>query len=496
RFLPETAAPLALVIYACVAGILGLVLLKVMKNLSIYITTHTKASDAFVANLKADTLNVLPILLFVIGAGVLVLLVLEMRRKTLIDDEPRGFLARIDPERQHLLFSLLTTPWMYWFFAAFAGCTVFLVLFTVVFTNAPAGIADGIWQGLYYWLQQQQVARGGQPWYYYLLLIPLYEQVGLVFGLAGIVYSLFRPTRFRLFLSYWALGNLFIYSWAAEKMPWLMIHIMLPLLLLAAVILSPLLKRTWALILDLRDRSRSAPATEGEATGVQPRWSSRERVRTGAAVFGVVVAVLLLLPTVHNMYEVSYVHAADGPHEMMVYVQTTTDVNTVMGKVDLLDQKLVGGTHQLKIGLTDDATWPFAWYLRDYPNTCFKFPEGCPAMAKDVQVIITGGDSLPQSELTYTTSVNGVVPYSFHTYKLRSWWDEGYKTGNGNAVAGSVGPWLWLSYGDNPPKGASFNPVLAAQNVWNWWWERRAIGGTDGAYEMGLFIRKGLGVSP
>ena len=90
------------------------------------------------------------------------------------------------------------------------------------------GIGDGIWQGLYYWLQQQQVARGGQPWYYYLMLIPLYEQIGLVFGLVGIVRCLLKPTRFRLFLVYWFVGNVFLYSWAAEKMPWLMIYMTMP----------------------------------------------------------------------------------------------------------------------------------------------------------------------------------------------------------------------------------------------------------------------------
>ena len=121
-------------------------------------------------------------------------------------------------------------PWTHWFFAVLVGWTVFLVLFTVLFTNIKNGIGDGIWQGLYYWIQQQQVARGGQPWYYYLMLIPLYEQIGVVFGLVGLVRCLVRPTRFRLFLAYWFVGNVFIYSWAAEKMPWLMIHMTMPMI--------------------------------------------------------------------------------------------------------------------------------------------------------------------------------------------------------------------------------------------------------------------------
>ena len=126
-----------------------------------------------------------------------------------------GLAARVDPERQPVLDTVVTMPWTHWFFAVLVGWTIFLVLFTVLFTNIKNGIGDGIWQGLYYWIQQQQVARGGQPWYYYLLLIPLYEQIGVVFGLVGAIRSLVRPTRFRLFLVYWFVGNLFIYSWAS-----------------------------------------------------------------------------------------------------------------------------------------------------------------------------------------------------------------------------------------------------------------------------------------
>ena len=80
----------------------------------------------------------------------------------------------IDPERQRLLDTIVTMPWTHWFFAIVIGWSIFLVLFTALFTYIPMGIGDGIWQGLYYWLQQQQVARGSQPWYYYLMLIPLY----------------------------------------------------------------------------------------------------------------------------------------------------------------------------------------------------------------------------------------------------------------------------------------------------------------------------------
>ena len=182
------------------------------------------------------------------------------------------------------------------------------------------------------------------------------------------------------------------------------------------------------------------------------------------------MAVLLLLPTVHNMYEVSYIHAADGPHEMMVYVQTTTDVNIVMAKVDALDQKMYGGKHLLPIGLMNDATWPFAWYVRDYTNVCFNYPDGCAATAKTYPVIITGGDNLYTAESPYAGNKGS---YMFHQYHMRTWWDEGYKpppcvpsrTNNcaDQPTYGGVGVGLWLSYGDTPPPNAKFNLGLAVQ---------------------------------
>lgn len=230
------------------------------------------------------------------------------------------------------------------------------------------------------------------------------------------------------------------------------------------------------------------------------------RVAGGFGLASLVFAVLLLLPTLHNMFEVAYVHPADGPHEMMVYVQTTTDVNIVMAKIDALDKKLDGGKHQLRIGVMTDAEWPFVWYLRDYPNTCLGFPTYC-GDASTIPVIITGGDNLYTTQQQYASGNTKGVNYLFHQYHMRTWWDEGYKPApclptkannncDGQQTWGGVGPGLWLSYGDNPPPGAKFNLGLAAKNVWAWWWQRKAIGSTQGSYDMGVLIRSDLGVTP
>src|SRR5437763_8143834 len=251
-----------------------------------------------------------------------------------------GLATLTKPKRQRMLDTILTMPWTHWFFAVLCACAGFLVLFTVLFTNIRSGIGDGIWQGLYYWIQQQQVARGAQPWYYSLLLIPLYEQIGVVFGLVGVIRCIVRPTRFRLFLAYWFVGNLFLYSWAAEKMPWLMIHITMPMLILAAIGLEPAFVTCINFVKNLfaRFSSPKEAINSNENDGyVQEYPKARPKIgifATSISFSGVIMAGLLLIPNVNNMYEVAYVYTADGTNEMMVYVQTTTDVNTVMYKVD------------------------------------------------------------------------------------------------------------------------------------------------------------------
>ncbi|HVB73567.1 MAG TPA: flippase activity-associated protein Agl23 [Ktedonobacteraceae bacterium] len=503
------AIPLV-VLYFILAGIAGKEMLSwvdaLAKSIMTSAGTTTPQADQFVSHLKQVTVAIVPWLGIALGVFVLILLFREMSGRVPPQGR-RGLAKYVDPQKQPLLDSIVTMPWTHWFFALLCAWTIFLVLFSVVFTNVSGGIGDGIWQGLYYWIQQQQVARGNQPWYYYLMIIPLYEQVGLFFGVVGILRCIAKPTRFRLFLVYWFVGSLIIYSWAAEKMPWLTIHMTMPLMLLAGVGLEPFVVALVNFVKGLF--ARRAECARLAQVSALPEAAGSIPTRRGVGIFGgsvgilgVVAAILLLLPTVHNMYELSYVHAADGPHEMLVYVQTTTDVNTVMAKVNALDKKFYGGKHLMPIALTNDATWPFAWYVRDYPNVCFGYPTGCSSW-KNTPVIIGGGDNPYGLESQYGTA-NGKqpAPYAFHQYVMRSWWDEGYKPPpcivtssnpcTGQLTYGGVGPLLWLSYGDNPPANAQFNLGLAAKRVWNWWWNRVPFGSTSGGYAMELFIRTDL----
>ena len=350
----RNAAPVALLIYFAVLGLFVKWFFGLLTNLSIYIAANTnnkQIADAFVSQLKQTTQFIVPWLGILLAVVVMVALFRE-RGDEVRSEERRGLAKWVDPEKQPLLDTIVTMPWQHLFFGFVVAWTIFIALFTALFTNIPNGIGDGVWQGIYYWLQQQQVARGGDPGTYYLMLIPLYEQIGVVFGLVGIVYCLRHPSRFRLFLVYWFMGNFFIYSWAGEKMPWLMIFITMPLMLLAAIGLQPIVLTVVKGCRTALLARRTEVSSDSGTLPVAASSSSIHRVRygwiaMGSAILGTLVALLTLVLTLQNMFQVVYVHPADAPHEMMIYVQTTPDVNTVMAKVAQLDQKLYGGNHQI-----------------------------------------------------------------------------------------------------------------------------------------------------
>lgn len=148
---------------------------------------------------------------------------------------------------------------------------IFIVLYTTLFTNL-FGLATGMIGNVNYWMAQQGVERGGQPWYYYLFIqIPIYEYLPALLALCAPVIGWMAwrkrrsaspegvtPVRVELaapsgeplpapaeekspmvwLLGFWSIGSLLAYSAAGEKMPWLTVHITLPFILLGGWVLG------------------------------------------------------------------------------------------------------------------------------------------------------------------------------------------------------------------------------------------------------------------
>ena len=129
-----------------------------------------------------------------------------------------------------------------WLICALIFYVIWTALYTTLFTNL-AGIFTGSWQGMGYWVAQQDVARGNQPWYYYFVGLLVYESLPFLFGIAGTVYFYLKRDILGLTLALWALLSIAAYITATEKMPWLLVNITTPFILVAAKFLGELTDR-------------------------------------------------------------------------------------------------------------------------------------------------------------------------------------------------------------------------------------------------------------
>lgn len=363
--------------------------------------------------------------------------------------------------------------WNLWFKVAAAFYIPFVVLFTTFFTNLP-GLASGIWSGLDYWMTQQGVQRGGQPWFYYLILLPLYEFLPIVFALAGtVVYGLrdrFRD-EFAGFLVWWIVASVLLYSYAGEKMPWLSLHSTLPLILLGGKTLGAFIERVpWArlwerggiafalvvplLLLALRALLLAlAPAPQPRPDGLLQLvlalgatalmgvlgWRLAQRLGvtlTGAAAATFFLVVLTAL-SVRAAWQASYAHG-DIAVEMLVYTQTSPAVPTIMKNIErIADETGQGKEMPISVDSSDGFTWPWAWYLRDYKNVgypCYGVQsqgEGCANAGNAPQTLMT---SPPTASVLLLNAGNeaGAQPYLNNydpgqPFPHRWWFSERYR---------------------------------------------------------------------
>lgn len=179
---------------------------------------------------------------------------------------------------------------------------VVLVLFSLFYTGNVfdfSGVKVAVEKAISHWYEMHKIQRIGGPYYFYLPIIALYELPALIFGVLGAAYygccdkkkekmltiflaywvivdvmyiltnyypasGRFLPTSyipaafvvylpllvfgiltvlkshnlFYSFLIYWTVTNLVVYSYVQEKVPWLVLNPLLPLVILAAAFLG------------------------------------------------------------------------------------------------------------------------------------------------------------------------------------------------------------------------------------------------------------------
>lgn len=340
-----------------------------------------------------------------------------------------------------------------WIRAAILFWGVFVILYTTFFSNIP-GVSSGIVGSLRYWVDQQGVARGGQPWYYYLALLPLYEFLPVGIGLASAVYWLRHRTLFTNFLMYWCVASLVLWGTASEKMPWMVVEMALPFCLLAGLTLGKLVESfDWgatikrggaflALCLLLAALAALTLVGQGSPLSEQPsiagqqalfQWLAMVAIFVGLVyvathlwtrvgnlaawkVAAISVVVLLVPFSIRAAWQVSYYHG-DIPVEMLVYTQTSPDVGLVMKQVDDLSYRTGLGKDKFPVVYDSGVSWPFEWYLRDYTARQFI---GTGSPPPNAPIVLVG------MENNHDTQVKAVLgsKYISQRYRLRWWFPE------------------------------------------------------------------------
>ena len=366
------------------------------------------------------------------------------------------------------LAASLVLGW-YWkrkvFLAAFG---VFALIFVLLFSNFgsnPAGVGSGAWQSLGYWLAQQDVGRGNQPWYYYFTIGAIYEFLPFVIAGSAAVYYGFRSgirpwillalasagmivladssisfergivqseeqdvltyagkfallvvygsiaaipfvlrtSKFNKFLFFWTIGTFIAYTQAGEKMPWLLVNVVLPAIVLAASTLNDIV-----MSIDWRNawRNRAGLAIVGVPIFYLLVWKMAfhdlgEGGRQFASAWGILAALGLLLLALQVLASrigrsqtlgivclitavmlfgftfragwIASYQNGDIPREMLVYTQTSPDLHQLAKEIEQTAQ-LTGDRSEIKLAIdTRDAyAWPWQWYLRRYTEVDFR----------------------------------------------------------------------------------------------------------------------------
>lgn len=271
-------------------------------------------------------------------------------------------------------------------------------------------------------------------------------------------------------LIWWTLLTWLAYSIAGEKMPWLSSHFVIPMALLSGWFIDQKLatvstgeltsKRTWLavgltmllfvvvvvalgplLLGKIQFGDLTAVNLEGigrligallVAAGMIYIWrryygplSTRLRsVVVTLAVFGI-----LALMTIRFSYMANYVNY-DATNEFLVYAHGAPATKSVVLKqLEELSMRL-HGDKSIKVAYDSDVSWPYTWYLRDYPNRVF-FGDNPSQSLNESPVVIVGRKNWENVDPFLSNN------YTHHDYTFLWWPMEDYRRFSWNAIFGN-----------------------------------------------------------
>jgi predicted membrane-bound mannosyltransferase/DNA-binding beta-propeller fold protein YncE len=377
--------------------------------------------------------------------------------------------------------------WRIWLINAAIFYIPFTLLYTTFFTNGN-GFFSGLVGSLGYWLEQQGVERGSQPFYYYILLqVPFYEflpALGVLLTLGIIVARKLngRPIEktdseiesvldtdevdpelenkprgqvlFLILTGFWIITSVIAYTIAGEKMPWLTVHIALPLILFSGWGFGQLVEEIdWKNVLSQRGLLLilmiivflfSLSTLLGSLMGPNRPFGGQQldqlnstlnfffslliTIGSGAAIafllkdwgdMGQLVRLSLLtffsllgLLTVRAAYRAAYINY-DNPTEYLVYAHSASGVKEALAQIEELSVRTTDGL-AMQVAYDDETTYPYWWYLRNYTNQ--KYYGASPTRElREAPAILVGDNNFAKLE--------PVVGQAYHQFDyIRIWW--------------------------------------------------------------------------
>jgi len=307
-----------------------------------------------------------------------------------------------------------------WLFHAALFFVPIILLYSTFFTN-PQGIVGGLVGELSYWMEQQGVARGGQPLYYYaLLMIPMYEFLSALGTVTAAGIATFGrlwqsqpnlpftrppsdsdhvpPVPVAALLVFWSVSSLAVFTYAGEKMPWLTIHIALPMILSTAWAIGWLVE--------------AVPWGRVAACGVVPvpgRGGFRNYARLATLVLFGFLAVL----TGRDAFRAAYINY-DYPTEYLVYAHAAPDPKVLFGEIEELSIRTTGTTTDMVAAYDNQVRYPYWWYMRRYTSK-IDFDVNPTRDLRRALVIAVGDENL--------TKLTPVVRQDYTEFAgMRLWW--------------------------------------------------------------------------
>ena len=372
---------------------------------------------------------------------------------------------------------------------------IYVILYTTFFTNGR-GFFTGIVGGLGYWLAQQGVQRGSQPWYFYALIqVPIYEYIAALGTILAVYFGIrhkrlvawasaspadqsarvishesetpdwmddaevehdeetIRPVPTLALFLFFSLASLAAYSVAGEKMPWLTVHIALPMLLsagwglgyladstdwkrvanrsgLIAMALIPVFLMAFAGALDailgpntpfngsnlenLEATSNfifSVLMAAGSLFGIlRLLWNltGNELLRLFTAGFFVLMSILTIRTSILANY-INY----DNAKEYLVYAHAARGPKDILEQVEEISRRTTGGKN-IVVSYDNDGLYPYWWYFRDYPNHRW-YTDKPTRELTDSAVVIAGDANFSKVD---TILKNDYVHFDY----MRLWW--------------------------------------------------------------------------